>query len=528
MSAAKSAPAIAYSYLRFSSPDQSKGDSIRRQTELRDAWIAKKGAVLDTTLSLRDEGVSAFRGRHRENADRNALAAFLELVRAKRIARGSYLIVESLDRLTREDIRPALTLLLNLIESGIRVVQLLPVEAVYDEAVEPMILMQAIMELSRGHSESRMKSERLGHAWKQKKEAARSGKPLTRALPAWIEVRDAKLVLKPKPAASVRKVYSLAIAGHGQSAITKRLNAEGVEPIGRAPYWAQSYVAKLLASRATMGEFQPHRGHVGPNRKPDGKPIPDYFPAAVTEDEWNAARGAIAGRRQKGGRIGKRVALFSGLLRDARDGGPLHQVNKGRKSPGPHLVSYRAAQGLPGTQYVSFPLKAFEEAILRELRDIDPRQVMPSSEGDAGNLVASLTGHQVEIEGKIAKVNAAMLTGGEFDAGLEILRSLDADLKVVKADLAIALQQAASPIEAAWGKVRSLSDAIRKSNDINEARTQLRSAIRAGVESIWCLFLGGRPERLAAVQIFFRSGQHRSYVIAVRPQRGQVLPFAVK
>ncbi|HXD88757.1 MAG TPA: recombinase family protein, partial [Urbifossiella sp.] len=522
---AKSAPAIAYSYLRFSSPEQAKGDSLRRQTELRDDWLAKSGAVLDTSLSLRDEGVSAFRGGHRENADRNALAAFLDLVRAKRIARGSYLIVESLDRLTREDIRPALTLLLNLIESGIRVVQLLPVEAVYDEAVEPMILMQAIMELSRGHSESRMKSERLGRAWKEKKEAARSGKPLTRALPAWIEVRDGKLVLKRKATASVQRVYALARAGHGQGAITRKLNTEGVEPIGRADYWAQSYVAKLLASRATMGEFQPHRGHVGPNRKPDGKPIPDYFPAAVTEDEWHAARAAIAGRRQKGGRIGKRVALFSGLLRDARDGGPLHQVHKGRKSPGPHLVSYRAAQGLPGTQYVSFPLNAFEAAILRELREIDPRQVVLSDEGDAGDLIASLTGHQVEIENKITKLNAAMLKGGEFDAGLEILRSLDSDLKVVKADLAVALQQAASPIEAAWGRVKTLADVLKKCCKVDETRTQLRAAIRAGVESMWCLFVGGRPERLAAVQVFFRNGKHRDYVIVARPQRGQVLPF---
>src|SRR5262245_41808498 len=126
------APPIAYSYLRFSSAKQADGDSVRRQTALRDAWVAKAGAVLDTTLTLKDEGVSAFTGGHRQNPDRHALAAFLELVRRGRVPRGSYLIVESLDRLSREHIRPALTLLLNLIDSGVRVVQLLPVEAVYD------------------------------------------------------------------------------------------------------------------------------------------------------------------------------------------------------------------------------------------------------------------------------------------------------------------------------------------------------------------------------------------------------------
>jgi len=87
----KSQP-VAYSYVRFSSPEQAKGDSLRRQFELRDAWVKRTGAILDNSLTLRDEGVSAFNGTHRGNPDRHALAAFLELVRSGRIARGSYLV----------------------------------------------------------------------------------------------------------------------------------------------------------------------------------------------------------------------------------------------------------------------------------------------------------------------------------------------------------------------------------------------------------------------------------------------------
>src|SRR5262245_25472259 len=178
---------LAYSYLRFSHPDQAKGDSQRRQTELRDAWLSRqKNVQLDTSLTLEDKGVSGFTGEHRDNPDRHALAAFLELVRRGRIQRGSYLVVESLDRLSREHIRPALTLLLNLIDAGIQIVQLLPVEAVYGEDVEPMTLMMAIMELSRGHSESRMKSERVGAAWQSLKRSAANDKtPITRRTPAW-------------------------------------------------------------------------------------------------------------------------------------------------------------------------------------------------------------------------------------------------------------------------------------------------------------------------------------------------------
>src|SRR5262249_14605389 len=160
-----------------------EGDSLRRQTEKAADWCRRHGARLDTATTLHDLGKSAFLGKHRKNPDRNALAAFLKLVEQGRVPRGSYLIVESLDRLTREDVRPALGLLLSLIDAGVRIVQLIPVEEVYDEDVEPMQLMMALMELSRGHSESRVKSERNSAAWVEKRERARhDGEVLTRRL----------------------------------------------------------------------------------------------------------------------------------------------------------------------------------------------------------------------------------------------------------------------------------------------------------------------------------------------------------
>jgi hypothetical protein len=62
-------PAIACSYLRFSSKQQARGDSIRRQEEARNAWCEqnKDKATLDLTLTLRDQGVSAYTGDHRKN-----------------------------------------------------------------------------------------------------------------------------------------------------------------------------------------------------------------------------------------------------------------------------------------------------------------------------------------------------------------------------------------------------------------------------------------------------------------------------
>ena len=59
--------ALVYSYIRFSSKKQAKGDSLRRQTE-GEEWIEKNGHT-KASLTLHDLGVSAFRGNGECNPD---------------------------------------------------------------------------------------------------------------------------------------------------------------------------------------------------------------------------------------------------------------------------------------------------------------------------------------------------------------------------------------------------------------------------------------------------------------------------
>src|SRR5262245_58559943 len=357
---------LAYSYVRFSHPDQANGDSLRRQEDLRDAWLARNPNVtLDTSLKV-EKGISAFTGAHRDNPDRRALAEFLERVHRGQVSHGSYLVVESLDRLSREHIRPALTLLLNLIDAGIRIVQILPVEATYDEKVEPMQLMMAIMELSRGNSESRMKSERVGSAWQDKKRrAAKNGEVLTARGPAWLRLVNGKWEVIDEAADAIRQIYRWAIDGYGIKLITRRLNTEGVPIISHVvreghatKEWAWSYVHKILPNPAVYGSYQPYKGRAG-KRKPDGKPIAGYYPAVISEADWYAAQGAMASRRERPGRPASRqVNVFVGLLHDALNGQTLQMRDRGEKGR-PILESYAVIKGLLGAKLPSFPFEPF-------------------------------------------------------------------------------------------------------------------------------------------------------------------------
>ena len=60
---------IAISYLRFSTPEQEKGDSLRRQINAAEEWALKNGWELDNTLKFEDRGLSAHSGDHRKKGE---------------------------------------------------------------------------------------------------------------------------------------------------------------------------------------------------------------------------------------------------------------------------------------------------------------------------------------------------------------------------------------------------------------------------------------------------------------------------
>ncbi|NMF88331.1 recombinase family protein [Aromatoleum petrolei] len=104
----------AYSYIRFSTPSQSGGDSFRRQTEIAREYAELNGLEL-ADLKFTDLGRSAFHGA---NLKRGELKDFLHAVESGTVAPGSFLLVEALDRLSRAPPSKSQRLLLDLIDSG--------------------------------------------------------------------------------------------------------------------------------------------------------------------------------------------------------------------------------------------------------------------------------------------------------------------------------------------------------------------------------------------------------------------------
>lgn len=335
----------AYSYVRFSTPSQAAGASLQRQTDKAKKYALDHGLVLDTDLNMMDLGVSAYRGK---NAHTGALGGFLKAVDAGYVQRGSYLLIENMDRLSRADILTAQGLFLQLVGSGINLVTLTNGEAYSAERLqrEPEAILLVVLELIRANKESVRKAQLIGDAKARKKkrlaERGLEGKPYTRQTPAWITWREDEKrydVIKER-ADIVREMFERMAAGDGLTRIARDLNQRGVPTWTRsgnqrtADHWRTGYIRKVLTSTAPIGTFTPHTTtHDETTRARRDEPmegVENVFPAVVDADTYwkvrrklstTAARGRNARQPPK--------SIVSGIVFCATCGHAVTRVAKG-------------------------------------------------------------------------------------------------------------------------------------------------------------------------------------------------------
>ncbi len=486
-----------YSYLRFSSPEQLKGDSRRRQLELAQQWADEHGVKIDESLS--DHGVSAFRGK---NAQFGALGAFLKLCESGRIPKGSTLLVENLDRLSRDKVRVALGRFIDIIEAGVTIVTLCDGREYSPESCDEKDLIMSLFVMARAHEESKIKSQRLAKAWGQKRANA-ANKVVTSRLPSWLAMDGEKIVAVKESVKVVKEIFKLAVAGHGATVISQRLNASDLPVIAPSGKYSRKFVLHTLHSRAVIGEFQSHKLVVndeGVKRfVKDGDPVAGYFPAVISETQFYAAQDALSRRLRTGGKSSSRqpdgtvkpayVNLFGGLLYSALDQSKLVIIDKGR---GKRLAPISGIEGYADAKPMSaFPITVLEKAILFRLAD--PPHAIAGSGDD-------LAGLSVEIAAKSGEIAALTKNRNEVhDKAVEgkldpetvvtLLSRYDAKLRALKEEFEALKGRAAGGNDAAHlHTLFNLIERHRRGLLRQEERQDLRATIHRFVERIDCTF----------------------------------------
>lgn len=505
---------LVISYLRFSRPEQLKGDSVRRQLEASKKWASERQLSIDESLT--DYGISAYRGA---NADGDsALGSFLRLCELGQIPQGSILLVESLDRLSRNELLEALELFLSIIRRGIKIVTLMDGQEYSRESLNQnmMGLQYSIMQMSLAHEESAKKAFRVSKAWAEKRRNM-DRKPLTGKLPAWLKLVDNKIVVDPAKAAVVKRMFKMVRDGHGLHAITKTLNRDA-QPIGRVKRFQRSYVFKILHNRSVFGEFQPHK-IVHENRKkrrePVGDPIKNYFPGIISETEFYAAQNALKARQTMRGPTSKFINLFTGMLYCMEDESPLQVVNKGN---GRCYCSSAAMLGLKGAaSAIRFPVRVFEAAMLAKIAQPELYRRNDLQLQSVQMDLSASTGQLAEVEGRITAIQEAMVkAGGNAASVVKMLGQLDSR----RAELVAAIGQLKGRLEGLGqggattdlvkmvvNKIRSCASQKGKKWDFSvEQRKQLRAGLRRLVQRIDCHFVREGRDYIAATKTTLQNG----------------------
>lgn len=147
-----------YSYVRFSSAKQREGNSLERQHDTALRIASRYDLELDTT-AFHDLGMSAFKGK---NAHEGKLSEFIKQIGIK-VPVGSWLVVENLDRISRDDAWSALDIFKSILSKGIVIVTGMD-EKVYkyaDVKNNPTDLIISLLMFTRAHDESLTKKNRV-------------------------------------------------------------------------------------------------------------------------------------------------------------------------------------------------------------------------------------------------------------------------------------------------------------------------------------------------------------------------------
>jgi DNA invertase Pin-like site-specific DNA recombinase len=432
-------PKPALVYIRLSTEEQLKGDGERRQMELATSYAKKHGLELVTTFEgepFKDIGRSGFKGEHIATG---VFGRFLKAVKAGKMD-GYTLLVESLDRISRQDLLDSIPMFIDILKGGVTVVSTTDGQVYSKETAGSnfMNVFSSGMVLGRANDESRTKKERLINTWAEKR---RTDKKLTAQCPAWLKLMPILQVGQkrsqvesyfepiPERVEIVRRIFHESAAGIGNRSIAARLNREGVKPFGRSNGWQPSYVAKILSNRAVLGEYQPCRistkkgkgrqeGKDVKQRIEEGELKENYFPAIIDADLFERAqqarhlRKSDDGKWGRGGRDGSAEGttgehisnIFSGLATCYYCRSKMHYVQKG---PGPKGGAYLrcdgAARGMSCLSTEGWRYKDFETTFLAFVRKLDLEPIVRME--DEAKARQALADEIQAMEGRLIDLN---------------------------------------------------------------------------------------------------------------------------
>lgn len=326
---------IAYSYGRFSTLEQAKGDSFRRQRDSAKQWCNDH----DFKLSERqffDKGKSGFYGENfKENG---ALKAFIQLHREGKIERDAVLIIDSVDRFSRLPVSKSAAYFLDVVNAGIG----LAFSGAYDKRIitselidkEPYILQGIVSELNRAHAESAERSRKIKASKAAKKAQMQAGQIVAHnTVPKYftfvpdngIKERGAKgHYVHNEATPYIKELVDRFLAGESMYSIAADFNQRSIKTTryqNPKTEWHRNTVRQILRNRVLIGEF------IG---------VKNFVPPIIDEPTFLKVQNRLNENTRNRGQKGNFVNIFRGICFCATCGKAVNESSRITKG-----VAYR-------------------------------------------------------------------------------------------------------------------------------------------------------------------------------------------
>lgn len=477
----------AFLYARFSSLEQGRGTSLKRQFENARQYADRRGWLLDPEREISDQGRSAFHGANRSEG--GALWRFERQVEKGLYRNGAVFVVEHFDRISRQGWEEVHAFLKLCVEHGVSVATI-DGDRFYPagQRIDGATIMELVFKSEGAREESKKKSDRGLFNWSAKVKAIEAGDRKTNIglPPGWMRrLPTGEVVLDEHRAKVLNEIFECYVDGMGLPGIVRRLNGRGEPTWGTgkkaesANGWNTAYLNKLLNNRAVLGEYEPmSRTHGGINETSKGLRVANHYPQAVTAELWARAQAVKSSRRGFGGPGEAQVNnLFSGSVFCARCGSPMYlqsQQRAGRPTNHRSRVDGRKLSYLAGTDRsylmcnnnrrqhecgnrARFRYEHLEPAILDAVLGV----VIDDSRFSVPDSVAALAASVAELE--------RLIEGKRFNLG-QLRASLKERFSATVMDLVVELE---GEIGADEQRLAEIADELRRESGGGSPQEQL-------------------------------------------------------
>lgn len=289
--------AKAYAYIRYSRIEQLGGDSENRQFNALERFTATTGVAVDEVIY--DRGKSAFRG---DNARSGNFKEILERIAKRTIRKDDFLVVESIDRITRQRVLDGVELLQSILKQGIKIYTTSD-EKIYSYSepsrdFETLVMIALIAQ--RANEESETKSKRLKASWNKRREKAQSGEVIIKSgsgVPFGLRVVENRFEIVEEERQEIEKLFKLLLEMGVNTAIAK-LNETSLKR------WNNGTLNKILRAKTVIGCMPickvEHNSETGKSRKIVTGFIENYYPKLIETSLFYRAIDAMEKRKIKG------------------------------------------------------------------------------------------------------------------------------------------------------------------------------------------------------------------------------------